>query len=209
MLDLSKYEENLDRNNIILQMALRDIDASLLVTAMTGMDERTKEIVFRNMSKRAIHMLKEDIREMGSASPSAVEAAREFFARLLEKHEGEIDDGISPSADPEPPIPDLGSEEGIIASFCLLVDFVKRNGLLPLEPLIDALDDPLMRKGLLMLVEGWDPLLQRAILERYKESYLRNLGLKMDLVIEGLDSLSAKDNSLITEQKLRSLVARL
>jgi len=65
-----------------------------------------------------------------------------------------------------------------------------------------------MRKGLLMLIEGWDPLLQRTILERYKESYLRAMSLRMDLVIEGLDCIAAKDHYCLAEQKLRSLVAK-
>jgi len=180
-----------------------------LATALVGLDEELREIVFRNMSKRAVAFIKEDIRERENAAPATVGAARAFFQRLLDKHEAEYEGGGPSPRDPEPPVPDFGSEEGIISGFCALADFIKRKGPLSLESLTEKLDDPLMRKGLIMLVEGWDPLLIRTILERYKESYLRSMSTKMDLIIEGIDALAAKDGPLVAEQKLRSLVAKL
>jgi len=108
-----------------------------------------------------------------------------------------------------PPHVDLADLNAIITTFCALAEFVRDFGLLPLEGLEAGADSPLFRKGMLMLIEGWDPLLMRSILEKCKASFLRAKEIEYDLLIEGIDSLASKDNSLVMEQKLRALVAGL
>ncbi len=210
MVAFSDFLENTRRNDIIVQLTLRDIDSEVLVTALFGEDEKVKSIFLRNMSARAVTFLLDDIDRRKNLAPEAVAAAQSFLKGLLEKHaKSMVGDEPPPVEERMPPAIDLGSNDAIIRTFCALVEFVKTEGLLSLEGIQSTVDNPLLRKGLLMHIEGWDPLLVRSILENYKESYLRNLGTSFDLIIEGLDSLASKDNSLVTEQKLRSLVAEL
>jgi hypothetical protein len=208
MNDFKDFLENEKRNNIIVQRTLRDIDSEVLVTALVGESEEIKTIFLRNMSERAKAFLLGDIAARRETPPEAVAAAQSFIKTLLEKHARNLgDEGSAEKTVSGPPSIDLGSNAAIITTFCALAEYTKANGLLSLEGLQGGIENPLMRKGLLMHIDGWDPLLVRSILENYKASYLRNLGVTLDLIIEGLDSLAAKDNSLVTEQKLRSLVA--
>jgi hypothetical protein len=195
--------------DIVIQMALRDIDSEVLATVLADQGEDIRELIFGNMSLRAVACLREEVKDPETLATGAIEAAQGHFGKLLQKHlETRKKEGAFPPA-PEPPAVDLASREAIIASFAALAQFVRRQGLLPLEDLRAATTNPMLRQGLQMLVEGWDPLLLRSVLERFKESWLRAQELEYDLIIEGIDSLASRDHALVTEQKLRSYVAGL
>jgi hypothetical protein len=211
MLNLDPYREPNLRNDQIIQRALRDIDSEPMSTAMVGMPEAWQTIIFRNMSVRAVAFIKEDIKRLEKSlaeKPQEIEAAREFFARLLTTHAAEYDAGQVPRPMAAPPPWDGAGEEAIIQSFVALADFCRNNGPLALESLAAHAPDPLLKQGLTMLTEGWDPLVMHNLMQRHKESYLRALAVRMDLIIDGIDNLAAADNPLVMEQKLRSLVAR-
>lgn len=209
MTDFARFLKSDGCNDRIIQLALREIDSTPLALALVDQDEEIREIVFRNMSKRAASFLKEDIRDRAEAAPEAIRAAQELWAGLLEKNRAlDTEKGPFPT-EALPPKIDLSSRESTIASFARLAEFVKHDGLLPLEEVREVIAHPLLRRGLLMLIEGWDPLLARSILEKYKQSYLRAMEIDYDLVIEGLDSLASRDNPLVTEERLRALVAGL
>jgi hypothetical protein len=205
------FMERDDLSDIVIQMALREIDAEPLARALADQDERVRELVFRNMSRRAVAFIQEDIRRLSDAAPESIRAAQELFAGLLEKSARAFAErGPAASArTPAPPAVDLSSREAIITTFCALAEFARGDGILPLEGLEAGAGNPIFRRGLLMLIEGWDPLLIRSVLEKYKASLLRAHEIEYDLLIEGIDSLAAKDSSLVTEEKLRSLVAGL
>jgi len=59
-----------------MQALLREISTDSLVLALKGADEAVKEKVFRNMSKRAAEMLREDLEAKGPVKLSDVEAAQ-------------------------------------------------------------------------------------------------------------------------------------
>jgi len=199
--------------DIVIQMALREIDSEPLAKALVDQDESVREIIFRNMSKRAVSFLKNDMRGMSEAAPESIRAAQEFLAGLLEKKAKLFAEQDNKSLPRQPvlvpPRLDLTNRNAIITTFCALAEFVLEAGLLPLEGLEAGADNPVFRQGLLMLIEGWDPLLMRSILEKHKASLLRAQEIEFDLLIEGIDSLASKDNSLVMEQKLRALVAGL
>ncbi|MDP3177131.1 MAG: FliG C-terminal domain-containing protein [Spirochaetaceae bacterium] len=64
-----------------------DIDAEPVATALVGLDDDLRGIVFRNMSKRAVAFIKEDTWEREGAAPPTTEAACAFSQQLLDKHE--------------------------------------------------------------------------------------------------------------------------
>jgi chemotaxis protein MotA len=58
--------------------------------------------------------------------------------------------------------PDLGARVKTLVSFA---ERARKDGLLALEEEIDAIDEPFMRKGMQLIVDGTDPDLLREILE--------------------------------------------
>lgn len=63
---------------------------------------------------------------------------------------------------------------------------------------------PLFRRGMEMVTEGWEPLLQRTLLERQKEAVLRDLETRYDMMIDGFDALVAGDWPEFVEAKLKA-----
>ncbi len=59
-----------------IQTLMREIQTDSLVLAMKGSDEELKDKIFRNMSKRAAEMLREDLEAKGPVRVSEVEAAQ-------------------------------------------------------------------------------------------------------------------------------------
>ena len=59
-----------------IQMLLREISTDVLVTALKGADNALKEKVFKNMSKRAGEMLRDDLESKGPVRLSEVEEAQ-------------------------------------------------------------------------------------------------------------------------------------
>ncbi len=73
-------------DDVVIQMALREIDAPTLAVALADQDETVQEIVLRNMSQRAARCLAEDIRQNAQApgERESIQEAQRFFASLVE-----------------------------------------------------------------------------------------------------------------------------
>ncbi|MDA8410947.1 MAG: hypothetical protein M0001_11190 [Treponema sp.] len=209
MKDFTEFMKTSAFPDIVIQMALRDIDSELLATVLADQGEEIRDLIFGNMSLRAVAYLKEEVKDPDSLPPGALEAAQAHLGKLLQKHLATWKaEGAFPPA-PKPPEIDLSSREAIIDTFSKLMQFVRREGILPLDEIRATTTHPMLQQGLQMLVEGWDPLLMRSVLERYKESWLRAQEIEYELLIEGIDSLASRDHALVTKQKLRSYVAGL
>lgn len=59
-----------------MQVLLREVNSELLVVALKGADPQVQDKVFRNMSKRASEMLRDDLESKGPVRVSEVEAAQ-------------------------------------------------------------------------------------------------------------------------------------
>lgn len=70
------FENLADMDGRGIQSLLREVSTDTLVTALKGADERVKYNVFRNMSKRAGEVLREDLEARGPVRLGEVEAAR-------------------------------------------------------------------------------------------------------------------------------------
>jgi hypothetical protein len=68
-----------------IQKTLREIDAADLAKALRGAAEPIQEKVFRNMSTRAVALLKEDMEYMGMVRLQDVEAAREKIVTIIRR----------------------------------------------------------------------------------------------------------------------------
>lgn len=85
------FDNFVDLDDKAVQTLLRDIAGDRLVIALKGADQVVREKIFRNMSKRAAEMLREDLESKGPVRLSDVEAAqKEILAvvrRMAEKGE--------------------------------------------------------------------------------------------------------------------------
>jgi len=75
-----------------IQKVLREVDSGELAKALKSVDEEVQDKVFRNMSKRAAGMLKEDMEFMGPIRVKDVEEAQQKIVSIIRKLEeaGEI-----------------------------------------------------------------------------------------------------------------------
>ena len=75
--DLMFVFENLnDVDDRGIQAMLREVSGDLLTLALKGADEDLKEKIFRNMSKRAAELLRDDLEAKGPVKLSEVEGAQ-------------------------------------------------------------------------------------------------------------------------------------
>jgi hypothetical protein len=86
-----KFDVIVKLNDGAIQKVMREVDSQDLVKALKG-QKKVQEFVYRNMSKRATEMLKEDYDYMGPVSESEVKEAQENILNIIRKLEksGEI-----------------------------------------------------------------------------------------------------------------------
>ncbi len=75
-----------------MQVVLREVSSDSLLLALKGTDDALKEKVFKNMSKRAGEMLREDLEAKGPVRVSEVEAAQKEILSIARRlaDEGQI-----------------------------------------------------------------------------------------------------------------------
>ena len=204
MVRFEDFIQSTERNDMIVQRTLWEIDTEVLATALVEAGEEIQDIFHRNMSRRASGLLKDDISQKQGTHPSRIQSAQELLIQLLRKH--------SKYAVDEEPVPDkeaiptvqIDSVESTISTFRALASYVRKHGFLPLEGVEETITHPIMRKGIELLVDGWDPLYVQTILEKCKAAYLRSVETSIDMVLDGIESLAAKDLPQVAEQKLRA-----
>ena len=70
-------------DNRSIQMVLREVDSSILSVALKDVEDTIRENIFKNMSHRAITMLKEDMENMGPVSKTDCENAQEKILTII------------------------------------------------------------------------------------------------------------------------------
>ncbi len=75
-----------------VQKVLREVDTAVLAKALKAVDDEVKEKIFKNMSKRAAALLKEEMEYMGPIRLRDVEEAQQHIVNIIRKLEeqGEI-----------------------------------------------------------------------------------------------------------------------
>lgn len=82
------FDNLLDIDDRGMQAILREVQADTLATALKGADEEIKEKIFKNMSKRAAEILRDDVASKGPVRLSEVEQAqKEILAVVLRMSE--------------------------------------------------------------------------------------------------------------------------
>ena len=68
-----------------IQSLLREVSSDVLVTSLKGADELVKEKIFKNMSKRAAELLRDDLESKGPVRVSEVEAAQKEILTIARR----------------------------------------------------------------------------------------------------------------------------
>ena len=83
------FENLLDLDDRSIQLLLKEIDTNSLVVALKGTSEALKEKIFKNISKRAADLLREDLEAMGPVRLSDVEGAQQEIVNVAKRLETE------------------------------------------------------------------------------------------------------------------------
>ncbi|MBR9885465.1 MAG: flagellar motor switch protein FliG [Oceanospirillales bacterium] len=86
------FDNLLDVDDMSIQVILREISTDILVVALKGADTSLQEKIFKNMSKRAAELLRDDLEAKGPVRVSEVEAAQKEILSVARRlaDEGEI-----------------------------------------------------------------------------------------------------------------------
>ena len=76
-------------DDMAIQRILRETDSQDLAKALRGVDSKISDVIFRNMSKRAASMLKEDMEYMGPQPKDEVAQAQEKILNTIRVMESE------------------------------------------------------------------------------------------------------------------------
>ena len=84
-LNLFVFEDIITLDKASIQRVLREVDNEDLVLALKGASEEVSRVIFNNMSKRAVEMIKEDIEFMGPVRLSTVEEAQQKIVAIIRR----------------------------------------------------------------------------------------------------------------------------
>ncbi|MES1228022.1 MAG: FliG C-terminal domain-containing protein, partial [Armatimonadota bacterium] len=78
-----------------IQSILKEVDIKELGLALKSVNDEVRDKIFRNMSERAVNMLKEDMEFMGPVKMRSVEEAQQKIVSVIRRLEeaGEINIG--------------------------------------------------------------------------------------------------------------------
>lgn len=79
------FEDIISLDNASIQRIIREVDSKDLALALKGSSEEVKDRVYRNVSKRAAEMLREDIDFMGPVRLREVEEAQQRIVAIIRK----------------------------------------------------------------------------------------------------------------------------
>jgi flagellar motor switch protein FliG len=79
------FDNLADVDDRSMQALLREVSSESLIIALKGADERVKEKVFKNMSKRAGEMLRDDLEARGPVRVSEVEGAQKEILAIARR----------------------------------------------------------------------------------------------------------------------------
>jgi len=89
------FEDIMSLDDRAIQRVLRDVDNNDLATALKGANEEVQSVIFRNMSKRLVAMIQEDMEFMGPVRLKDVEEAQQKVVNIIRKLEDSAEIVIS------------------------------------------------------------------------------------------------------------------
>ncbi len=210
MVTLTDLAANTDGNNRIIQRALREIDEQVLAQALVDMTDEQREIIYRNMSPRGkdgvVEAMEQERKNAGVGQRRRADEILQQLLTTMTKY-GKADADVEQAW-----LPDhlsATTPDEAIETIVRLSRFVRAQGYLSLEEVADTASDPLLRKGIELLADGWDALQLRSVLETYKRTALETEARRLDILVDGLESIALQDlTHTLTEKLLAYLPPR-
>ncbi|MCE9558049.1 MAG: flagellar motor switch protein FliG, partial [Armatimonadetes bacterium] len=86
------FEDIVNLDDRAIQAVLKEVDSRELATALKSVKNEVREKIFKNMSERAVKMLREDMEFMGPVKLKLVEESQQKFVGVIRRLEeaGEI-----------------------------------------------------------------------------------------------------------------------
>ena len=202
---LQEFNELSRLPNRATQKLLRELNADDLALALTGADETTCAKFFANMSARAVAMLTEQIRSLGEVNREKADAARGTILSAYRKlvQAGEISpshvagEGGPTRIDPVPIVREPRTHQlrldQLRTLFEEMADKAHKHGLFSLESDAEMIDDPVIKRGLELIVDGTDPRIVESALHDLLEEQLRMTRNRYETVIEGVLAVQKGD----------------
>ena len=197
----------------ITQRVFRQLDEQVLAMALAALPQPVRDYMYKNVSRNAAEILKEDVARMEtSTSEEQKRAAAETVYAIYEKiaEETKETESAPKSASKAVPFPEevvvrVGTKQEIVESIVTTAEVARAQGLLALENVRGG-DNPFFQLGLQLVVDGTDPDIVHAILERTKTTMLQELEEKLSMMIEGLEAVQAGDNPRLIEARLKAFL---
>ena len=207
MADFTEFRESNRIKNVAIQRVLRQIDTEDLAMVLVGLSEEDRKIFYRNMRVRAVELLKDEIAELerlpkGTYKESAGKVQKQILF-MLEKHLGMSKKDEEKTPDKVPPIR-WESEAELIETFTQPKRYSGRYGAIAIESAVTDELPPLLKKGLELYMDGWDPSLLQSILEQLKETLITRFINKQNMILEGIGALVGHDLPQAVTEKLRA-----
>jgi hypothetical protein len=212
-MDFDRFLVDSPRHFRITQRVFRELDAQVLAMALAALPQSVRDYTYKNVSRNAAEMLKEEVARLeSSASEKQKQAAAETVYATYEKVEEELRDfepgpkaASKPTPSPEEVAVRLGTKQEIVETIVRIAELARAQGLLALEDVRGG-DSPFFQTGLQLVVDGTDPEVVHAVLERSKTTMLRELDEKLSMVMEGLEATQMGDNPRLIETRLKAFL---
>ena len=143
--------------------------------------------------------------EQKQAAVETVYAIYEKIAEELNEFEPEPKFASKPVPFPEEVVVRLGTQQEIVESIVAIAEMTRGHGLLALEGVRGG-DNLYFQLGLQLVVDGTDPGIVHAILERTKTTMLHELEEKLSMTMEGIESIQAGENPRLIEARLKAFL---
>lgn len=203
---LSAYDEQNERHDVILQLAIRQVDSKTFIACMKGLTEEDRAVLYRNLSARACKAVEEDLAADGpSIGEGASRAAVREFMRLVNRYARQE---ASADAHTGGYTPRPASLSALAGNFVELSRMRSDERYDEIRELGKAETDPFLRLGLSMVADGVEALEARARLTSLREALLADRKRELDLALDGFDALLSGDRPGRIAEKLLPLTGR-
>ncbi len=219
-----------------IQCLLREIEHTELALALSGTARSTGELFFRNMSERAGALIREEMEAILPVKRRAVRAARKHVLETANRLQTAGAITCAGSGAKAPPVDQQQAMEAskvqeqkdclrrlvglvkdmplgkrstseMITPLVAMAEVARRAGILSLEEALPLIDEPFLKKGVALIIDGTDPALVKQLLSRKKQALLAEQERRLDMYITATLSISAGDNPRILEEKCQTYFA--
>jgi hypothetical protein len=203
MRKLDDFAENSDYNNRIIQMTLREIDTEVLVPALLSMDEVRRDIIFRNMSKRAVSMIREEMHIADGTLPHNAGKMGidrlEHLLNIFDRHMKEDPDRAGRAATGFPAVSFADDPAEFLLQFAY---FISIHPPMALEGFLDRAPHPAIRRCMELMINGHTPESILDIIAQLRKTELRKVEREYDMIRATLESHAAGEHPRLLKDRL-------